>query len=152
MCIRDRDASPQIEGGITMSSEQVAVVRRAYEGFAKGDIPSVLGLIAPQDEWVETDLEAIPTHGTHRGLETGARSVFAPVPQYFSAFAIVPEQFLEVGDHVVVTGRVRATGKETGRSMNAPFAHVFTVRDGKITKLLNFHDTRRWLHVLGGQP
>jgi ketosteroid isomerase-like protein len=32
--------------------------------------------------------------------------------------------------------------------MDAPFVHVFTVANGKITKLTNHHDTALWLQTL----
>ena len=39
--------------------------------------------------------------------------------------------------------------KTTGKSMDAPFVHVFTVTGGKIQRLTNHHDTAIWVQTLG---
>jgi ketosteroid isomerase-like protein len=132
-----------------MADEPVGVIRNAYAAFAVGDIPSVLEVIDPQAEWIETDAEDLPGRGTHIGPDAVAQHVFASVPQHWDEFQIVPEDYFSDGEAVVVRGRVKATAKSTGTSMDAPFVHVFTVRDGKIAKLTNHHDTAMWLQTLG---
>jgi len=132
-----------------MSIENVNVVREAYAAFGRGDMPTVLGLLEPEVEWIESDLPEIPTHGTFRGPQAVLTGVFATVPEYWTEFALTPEQFLDAGDHVVVMGRLRATAKATGRNMDAPFAHVFELRRGKVARMVNYHDTARWIRTLG---
>jgi ketosteroid isomerase-like protein len=46
-----------------------------------------------------------------------------------------------------VTGRIVARTKN-GRDLDAPFAHVFTVRDGKVTRNDLFNDTALWVSAL----
>jgi ketosteroid isomerase-like protein len=46
----------------------------------------------------------------------------------------------EAGDEVVVTDRVVAR-THSGRKLDAPYAHVFSCRDGKVSRNDNFHDT-----------
>ena len=70
-----------------------------------------------------------------------AQNVFATVPRDWAEFTIVPEDFFADGQTVIVRGRVQAVAKGGGRSMDAPFVHVFTVADGKIQRLTNHHDT-----------
>jgi ketosteroid isomerase-like protein len=132
-----------------MTQDPEAIVRGAYDAFGRGDIPAVLGLMDPDVEWVESDAEAIPTRGTHTGPENVARNVFATVPDSWAEFAIVPEDFFADGKTVIVRGRVRAVAKDSGRSMDAPFVHVFTIADGKIRRLTNHHDTAVWVETLG---
>ncbi len=74
--------------------------------------------------------------------------MFAKVPEHFERFELVPERWIEAGDEVVVTGRVKArTGG--GRELDAPFAHVFVFTDGKVSGNDNFHDTALWAAALG---
>ena len=127
-----------------MSTE---IVRSAYEGFAQGNIPAVLALIAPDCEWIETEAQGIPTRGVHRGPAGVAEGVFSKVPENFNEFALHPERFIESGDLVLVTGRVKGQSK-AGRSLDAPFAHVFLISDGLIARLENYHDTALWLEAL----
>jgi hypothetical protein len=35
------------------------------------------------------------------------------------------------------------------RSMDAPFAHVFTVADGKLLQMANHHNTAIWVETPG---
>ena len=126
-----------------MSAENVAVVRSVYENFAKGDIPAVLAVLAPDVEWVESPQEYLPHRGTHRSPEAVANTVFAMVMTHFDEFAVVPEQFHDAGDVVVVEGR--AVGKiKTGHVLDAPAAWVWTLRDGSVSANHNYHDTDAW--------
>ena len=36
----------------------------------------------------------------------------------------------------------------TGRKLDAPYAHVFSFRDGKVCRNDNFHDTALWVAAL----
>lgn len=126
-----------------MSAQNVAVVRSVYENFAKGDIPAVLAVLAPDVEWVESPQDYLPHRGTHRSPEAVAGTVFSMVLNHFDEFAVVPEQFHDAGDVVVVEGR--AVGKtKTGRVLDAPAAWVWTVREGRVTANHNYHDTDAW--------
>ena len=126
-----------------MSAENVAVVRSVYENFAKGDIPSVLSALAPEIEWVESPQDFLPHRGTHRSPEAVAANVFAMVVEHFDEFAVVPDEFHDAGDVVVVEGR--AVGKtKAGGVLDARAAWVWTVRDGRATANHNYHDTDAW--------
>jgi uncharacterized protein len=59
----------------------------------------------------------------------------------WDGFAAVPEEFLDAGNRVVALGNYSGAYKATGKSMNVPFAHVWTVTDGKITKFVQYTDT-----------
>lgn len=126
-----------------MSAENVSVVRSVYENFAAGDIPAVLAVLDPDIEWVEATQEYLPHHGVHRGPQAVVARVFGMVMEHFDEFAVVPEQFHDAGDVVVVEGR--AVGKtKTGRVLDAPAAWVWTVRDGRAVANHNYHDTDAW--------
>jgi len=103
--------------------------------------------MAPDVEWIETEAESIPTHGTFASPQEVLESVFAKVPEYFEQFELHPELWVEAGDDVVVTGRVVARTR-TGRKLDAPYAHVFSFRDGKVCRNDNFHDTALWVAAL----
>ena len=131
-----------------MTQDPVAVVRGAYDAFGRGDVPAVLSVMDPNIEWVETEAKAIPTRGTHVGPQQIAENVLGAVPRDWAEFAVVPEDFYADGDSVIVRGRVRAVAKASGRSMDAPFVHVFTLADGKILRMTNHHDTAVWVETL----
>jgi ketosteroid isomerase-like protein len=45
------------------------------------------------------------------------------------------DEFLELGDHVVVLTKYRGQGKESGVEIVTEGAHVFKLRDGKVIRL-----------------
>ena len=53
-----------------------------YEAFGHGDVPHVLAQMALDVEWIETEAEGIPTHGTFASPQEVLKSVFAKVPLF----------------------------------------------------------------------
>jgi ketosteroid isomerase-like protein len=130
-----------------MSETNVAVVSGIYSDFKRRDISAVLGALDPNVEWIENDQEFLPHRGTHVGPGAVAEKVFGMVQTYFDEFDVVPETFHDAGDVVVVQGR--ATGRtKAGRDLDAPAAWVWTVRDGKAVRNVNYHDTDAWREAL----
>lgn len=132
-----------------MSAENVAVVAGVYENFARGDIPSVLGALARDVEWVEGSQSFLPQRGTHHGPEAVAANVFGMVVDNFEEFAVIPERFHDAGDVVVVEGRAVGRTKQGG-VLDAPAAWVWTVRGGRVHANHNYHDTDAWRLALAG--
>jgi uncharacterized protein len=118
-----------------------------YEAFGRGDVDSVLDRMSPELEWIETEAENIPTHGRFSTPQQVLQGVFAKVPEHFERFELRPELWIEAGDDVVVTGRVVARTL-SARDLDAPYAHVFSFRDGKVSRNDNFHDTALWAAAL----
>jgi ketosteroid isomerase-like protein len=126
-----------------MSAANVELVRSIYENFGRGDVPAVLGALDPNVEWVENDQPFLPWHGTHRSPAAVAQHVFGGVQEHFDEFAVVPVMFHDAGDIVVVEGRAKGRTKQ-GRTVDAPACWVWTVRNGKATRNVNYHDTDAW--------
>jgi ketosteroid isomerase-like protein len=55
------------------------------------------------------------------------------------------DEFLELGDHVVVLATYRGTGKGSGITIEQEGAHVFKLRDGKVVRLEIFASRERAL-------
>ena len=132
-----------------MSEENVNIMRQGYDAFNRGDIETVMGLMDPDIEWQEPDVEGLPDRGTHHGSEAVANEVFGAVAEHWDEFQAVPEEFLDAGERVIVLGHFRVRGKATGRTVDAPYAHVWTLRDGKVVQHRNYVDTATFLQSLG---
>jgi len=111
----------------------VATIRKGYEAFGRGDIPGLLTLFDPQIEWISPGPQHVPTAGRRVG--------HAAVGEFFQALNATvditrfePKQFLATGDTVVVVGDDTATVRATGHTIESTWAHVFTMKDGKVTK------------------
>jgi ketosteroid isomerase-like protein len=130
-----------------MSAENVAIVRSVYENFRKGDVPAVLAVLDPEIDWIENEQTYLPFHGLHHGPDAVVANVFGAVYELFDEFAVVPYTFHDAGDTVVVEGRAIGTTKQ-GNALDAPAAWVWTVRNGKAVRNMNYHDTDAWRVVL----
>lgn len=114
-------------------------VQGVYEAFAKGDIPAVLGFLSSDVDW--TEAEGFPYGGTYTGPDAVLEGVFMRLGTEWESFAVVPDEFIDGGDTVVVLGKYRGTYKATGKSFQANFAHVWKVREGKAVKFVQYVDT-----------
>lgn len=129
-----------------MDQNNIATMRMAYDSFARGDYASLP--FDPQIEWNEPDVEGLWSAGTHRGVDSVIKDVFEPISDKFDNFRLQCDEFLDAGDRVVVTGRFLGRGRDTGNELNAPFAHIWTLRNGKVTSFRDYSDTANWLHAL----
>jgi uncharacterized protein len=131
-----------------MSEANVDTLRRGYEAFNRGDIDTVMDLLDPNIEWQEPDVEGLPQRGTHHGPEAVANNVFGAIVGNWDGFGAVPEEFVDAGDRVIVLGQFQGTGKPSGRTLDATFAHVWTLREGKAVHFRSYADTANFLHSL----
>ena len=60
----------------------------------------------------------------------------------------LPEQFIDAVEHVVVVGRFRGKAKN-GVTLDAPFVHVYRMRNGKAVFFQNYVDATRWANAWG---
>ena len=126
----------------------VDLVQRSYVAFERGDLDGVLGDMDPEIEWQQA--QGLPHGGTYRGLAEVRRNIFDPLEeQWWDEFSAVPSEFLDAGGEVVVLGRYRGVAKGTGKQLNVPFVHVWTVRGEKAVRFRQFLDTAGWNEALG---
>jgi ketosteroid isomerase-like protein len=130
-----------------MSQENVEVARRTYEAFGRGDVPAVLENFDPAVEWHAA--EGLPWGGQHDGPQDVAENVFGAVMAAVDGFALDVERFLDSGEYVVALGRYSGTGKQSGKPLDAAFAHVWELGDGKLKRFLHYTDTARFNEALG---
>ena len=120
-----------------MTNKQI--IENVYQSFATGDIPGLLGTFDENIEW--TEAEGFPYGGTYTGANAILENVFMKLGTEWENFAAVPDEFLDAGDNIVALGNYSGKYNATGKSMNVPFAHVWTLRDGKIVKFVQYTDT-----------
>ena len=121
-------------------AQNVDVVQQGYEAFGRGDIPGVLELLTDDVEWTEQGPSVIPFAGTFRGRE-GIAEFFTLLDETLEFEQFEPRKFVGQGDTVVVLGYERDVVKQTGRGYEEEWAHVYTLRDGKIATGLFLEDT-----------
>jgi len=125
----------------------VELVRRSYEAFARGDMDAVLADMDAAIEWHQA--QGLPHGGLYRGLDEVRRNVFDPLDaEWWEQFSADPDEFLDAGSEVVVLGRYRGVAKLTGRLLDVPFVHVWSIEEGKARRFRQFLDTAGWVEAL----
>jgi len=117
--------------------ERTKVVESLYAAFANGD-GSRLGELLDDTHWVEA--AGMPYGGTYRGFGDIAANVFGPIGRDVQGFSAVPDEIIPAGDNrVLALGRYSGTG--ASGTLDVPFAHLWTVRDGRITHFVQHVDS-----------
>ena len=117
-----------------------AVVQETYEAVGRGDIPALLDLLTDEVEWTFQGPSTIPFAGTRHGHE-GVAEFFSLVGETLEFLQFEPREFVAQGDTVVVLGFERNLIKPTGRTFDQEWAHVYTLKDGKIARFRALEDT-----------
>ncbi len=120
--------------------DNVAIIRNVYKAFGEGDLETILVHIDDNADWINYGPSTVPYAGTRSGR--------AEVSEFFQAIAlsttdgkVMVESFVAQGDVVVALGRYTAVVRSTGAPIDSPIAHVFTLRDGKVTRWTGYSDS-----------
>ena len=133
-----------------MSQANVDLIQSLYAAFARGDGPAVLAGMDPAIVWNEAENFPYADRNPYVGHAAVAEGVFFRLATEWDGFQAIPAEFLDAGDTVVVLGRYRATYKATGAALNAQFAHIWRVRDAKVTAFQQYTDTAQAAHAVRG--
>jgi ketosteroid isomerase-like protein len=120
--------------------DNVAVVRRAYENFKGGNIGGILDSVTDEVDWRLPEMEGISFSGGRRGRES-VGGFFAQLSESQESVSFEPREFVAQGDKVVALGTYRWRVKKNGREYGGDWAHVFTIRDGKIAGFHEYMDS-----------
>jgi len=123
-------------------TNNTSIVQQAYAAFGRGDVPALLALLDENVDWQ-------PVYGAGPHVVTGARrrgraevgTFFQQVGQSLKFSLFEPREFVEQGDKVVALGHYTGTVNPTGRALDADWVMVFTLRNGRIVKFVEFSDS-----------
>jgi len=113
-----------------MSEENLEIVRRVFTAFSCGDATAMLQDLDPD---VVLHVEQAG-QGVYRGHEGTIKSL-VDWTEDFDDFKVVPEEFLDNGDYVVVRTRQTGSGKSSGAPMEGLFWFVCQMREGKTVRI-----------------
>ena len=130
-----------------MPDEDIEVVRRAWAAFTRGE----------QDKWqrdLHPEIVAIPFGARLEGTAyRGPEGVMAwwndEILATWEHFEVYPEHFERVGDRLLVTGRWKARGIESGVDLDIPATWVVEVRDGQIFYWQTYTDAEQARRDIG---
>jgi ketosteroid isomerase-like protein len=132
-----------------MSQENVETVRQSLDAYARRDTDVLRAVSAPD---VELDWSA--SRGWFAAVYRGIDEVLRFYDGYYEAFeriAIKPACFIHAGEFVVVPNTAHQRGRD-GIEVTARSTLVFTLRDGKITRICLYQRTEEALSAVGLAP
>jgi uncharacterized protein len=125
----------------------VDLIQSLYAAFARGDGPAVLASMDPDIVWNEAENFRYADRNPYVGHAAVAEGIFFRLATEWDNFQAVPSEFL---DTVVVLGYYKATYKATGAPLNAQFAHIWRLRDAKVTAFQQYTDTAQAARAVQG--
>jgi ketosteroid isomerase-like protein len=121
-----------------VSEDNVEIVRR----FLLDDLDEALTYADPGIVW--NPIEESPTQG-HEAV----RASLARWKGEWDNYRLMPEEFVDSGDRVVVTVRLGGRGRGSGIEIDARFYDVFTLREGKIVRMDQFTEQSEAFQAVG---
>jgi ketosteroid isomerase-like protein len=140
-----------------MSQENVELVRRLLEMFAKREHEAVFAYYDEDIEWDVTNLPgraasglAADLSGVYHGHE-GVRTYWRRWLQAWAEIEFEVADVLDAGDDVVaLIHNQRQWGRRSGIATEMPpYGLVFTIRNGKVVRWRSFSDQRSALEAAG---
>ncbi|ORW72680.1 hypothetical protein AWC23_09545 [Mycobacterium saskatchewanense] len=123
------------------------LVQRFYAALAHGDTPGVLTLLHDNVHW--TEAERFPYYsGTWVGPQAVHYNLLKRLAEDWEVFDAKADDFIVEGARVVSFGSYSGVYKKTGKSLLAPFAHLWAVQDEKIVSFRMYTDTAKVLDAM----
>ena len=131
-----------------MSQENITLIRGMYESFSTGDVTSVLGQMHQHIEWREAENFIYADRNPYRGPQAVLEGVFMRLASEWADFKVMPEEWLDAGNHIVVLGTYSGRHKESGKEVRAQFAHIWGVTHGRVVRFQQYTDTKQFADAI----
>ncbi|WP_291117176.1 ester cyclase [Flavobacterium sp. UBA6135] len=129
--------------GLLSDPANVSVIDKLYKAFAKGDIPTVLGGLDTNVVWNEAEGNKYADGNPYKGPDAVLNGVFARIDAEHDSF-LLDEITLHEMSYNKVLATLRYKGKyKNGKAYNAQVAHLWTLKDGKVTAFQQYVDTKK---------
>jgi ketosteroid isomerase-like protein len=130
-----------------MSQENVELARRASNAWNEGGAEAVLSYLDPEVEWHPPRESMEP--GTYRG-HAGVREYLGRLGEVFPEARIESVDVIDVDEERVISViRVIARSEKFGTEIDAKWAWLIKVRDGKDIEVRTFTDRAQGLEAAG---
>ena len=133
-----------------MARSNTDLVRPIYEEWGRGNWEPSFDVYHPDMEWGWSD-EFPGLAGVYRDSETPNPRLRAWLSGW-DPWRAEAEDFLEIGDYVVVLATYHGRGKGSGIEITQEGAHVFKLRDGKVVRLEIFASRERAIESVRAAP
>jgi len=130
-----------------MSAENVEIVRLGYDEFlATGEL--VERITAPEFVWDMSTFHGWPERQTYEGPE-GTREFLTDWVGAWEDWRLEVRELIDAGDDVVAILHQSGRSNTTGLEVDMDFAQVWTIEDGKQTRMRMYADPDEALRAVG---
>jgi len=136
--------------GLVSNPENLSIVDNLYKAFATGDIPAVLDGMDANIVWNEAEGNSYADGNPYIGPEAVLNGVFARIGdehEYFNLTDIILHEMSN--DQVLATLRYKGKLKENGAEYDTQAAHLWTLKNGKVTNFQQYVDTKQLADAFG---
>jgi ketosteroid isomerase-like protein len=130
-----------------MSKQDVAVVRALFQAFADRDYNAGAACVH-EDVEIRPALVGGPEGTVYRGRD-GQRQFWEDIDAAWAEFRIEPDEFRNLGGHVLALGRAFARGQGSDISPNQAAAWLAEMQDGQVLRFRSFTTQDQALEAVG---
>jgi ketosteroid isomerase-like protein len=124
------------------------LAREFYEALARSDAEALLELLHPDFEGEVTAGLPRGFGGTYQGPQAQLADCWARVAAVLDARPEPSELLIAERGTIVALGSYIGRARETGKHLDAAFAHVLRFRNGRMVSLRQITDSQRWVEAL----
>jgi ketosteroid isomerase-like protein len=130
-----------------MSQEKVDVIRRGYAAYRQDDLESLEAIVRDVID-PDFELHAVFAERVFTGPE-GMREFFSELREVWKDYVNEPEEFIDLGEHVVVVSRLSARGSSSGVPVRGRLVALWTFKDDKLFRARFLRSRREALEAAG---
>ena len=123
------------------------IVRRVYEAADRRDAASIFALYDPDVELDATRM-GVGDLGVYHGHE-GIRSLFGEFHEVWGEIKFDYEELIDAGKQVISVVTRHVHGQASGVALDQPFALLWTLREGKVARVVWFRSRAEALKAAG---
>lgn len=136
--------------GLMSAPGNLSVIDGAYKSFAVGNIPAVLAVMDANIIWNEAEGNTYADGNPYIGPDAVLNGVFARIGAEHEYFNLTDIKLHEMSNNqVLATLRYKAKLKKNGAEYNTQAAHLWTLKDGKVTNFQQYVDTKQLADAFG---
>jgi ketosteroid isomerase-like protein len=131
-----------------MPLDKVDVAKRVIDAYNRRDVDSLFAeLVTPDFAWSPGTVRALDGSG-YQGRE-GAERYALDVRENWEELENIAEEFRDLGDRLLVSGRLKGRGKASGAPVDQPYLAILDFRGDRIWRSRVYLDHAEGLRAAG---
>ena len=131
-----------------MARDKVDVAKRVVDAYNRRDVDGLFAELATPDFEYYPGIVRALDGGDYRGRE-GVEKFAADTRENWEELQTLPEEFRDLGDRVLVLGRMQGRGKASGVPVDSPYVTILDFRGDRIWRSRVYLDRAEGLRVAG---